>query len=143
MISNDPRKGSLMIAPAKPGPEPPGPKRSDSLTAKPNFLGDLMAPPDALMNTRDARGVYAQKAIRREQRPFKADAADQVPSDTKDIVYFGLRDTDVPLPLGWMLSREAARTMQEQLYQNDDVVHNGEAIDEILKSLPPPKPPGI
>jgi hypothetical protein len=41
-----------------------------------------------------------------------------------------------------MLSREAAKTMQAQLYQNDDVVHNGEAIDEILKSLPPPKPPG-
>jgi hypothetical protein len=131
-----------MIAPAKPGPPPPGPKRSESVTTTSNFLGDLMAPVDALMNTREARGVYAQKAIRREQRPFKADAADQVPSDTKDIVYFGLRDTDVPLPLGWMLSREAAKTMQEQLYQNDDVVHNGEAIDEILKSLPPPKPPG-
>jgi hypothetical protein len=141
MISNDPRKGSLMIAPAKPGPEPPGLKRSESVTSKPNFLGDLLAPPAALMNTRDARGIYAQKAIRREQRPFKADAPDQVPSDTKDIVYFGLRDTNVPLPLGWMLSREAARTMREQVRLNDDVVHNGEAIDEILKSLPPPASP--
>jgi hypothetical protein len=142
MISNDPRKGSLMIAPAKPGPEAAGPKRSESLTRRHNFLGDLLAPPDALMNTRDARGVYAQKAIRREQRPFKADAAEQIPSDTKDIVYFGLRDTNVPLPLGWLLSREAAKTMQDQLYQNDDVVHNGEAMDEIQKSLPPPRPPG-
>ena len=140
MISNDPRKGSLMIAPAKPGPEPPGPKRSQSVTAKPNFLGDLLAPPVALMNTRDARGVYAQKAIRREQRPFKADRDEQVPSDTKDIVSFGLRDTNVPLPLGWLLSREAAKTMQDQLYQDDDVVHNGEAMNEVLRSLPPAKP---
>jgi hypothetical protein len=136
MISNDPRKGSLAIAPAKPGPEAAGPKRSESLTRRPNFLGDLLAPPDALMNTRDARGVYAQKAIRREQRPFKADQQDQVPSDTKDIVYFGLRDINVPLPLGWMLSREAATTMQSQLTLNDDVVHNGEAMGEVLKSLP-------
>lgn len=139
MISNDPRKGSLSIAPAKPGPEPKGPKRSESLTRKPNFLGDLMAPPDALMNTRDARGRYAQKAIRREQRPFKADSPDQVPSDTKDIVFFALRDVNVPLPLGWLLSRSAATTMQEQLYLDDDVVQNGEAMNEVLNSLPPPQ----
>jgi hypothetical protein len=60
-----------------------------------------------------------------------------MPLRTKDIVYFGLRDTDVPLPLGWMLSREAARTMREQLYLDDDVVQNGEAMRLILSSLPP------
>ena len=53
---------------------------------------------------------------------------------------FGLRETDVPLPLGWMLSREAARAMREQVYVNDEVVHNRQSIDDILKSLPPLTP---
>jgi hypothetical protein len=137
MISNDPRKGSLVIAPAKPGPSPSPAQtpRSTSVTTEGSFLGDLAAPPYALLNTRDARGVYAQKAIAREQRPFKAGAgADPLP-DTKDIIYFGLRETEVPLPLGWMLSHEAAKTMGEQLYWNDDVVQNGESMNEVIKSL--------
>jgi hypothetical protein len=58
------------------------------------------------------------------------------PSDTKDIVYFALHDINVPLPLGWLLSSEAAKTMQNQLYLDDNVVHNGEAMDQVLKSLP-------
>jgi hypothetical protein len=140
MISNDPRKGSLMIAPAKPVAEPPGPKRSKAVTTQGDFLGDLMSPPYALLNTRNARGTYAQKAIGREQRRFKAGETPETPPTTKDIVYFALRDTNVPLPLGWLLSREAAKTMQEQLYLNDGIVHNGEAMDELLKSLPPARP---
>jgi hypothetical protein len=141
MISNDPRKGSSVISPAKPGPaaSPAQAQRSAPVTSEGEFMGDLTAPPYALLNTRDARGVYAQKAIAREQRRFKVGDT-EIPSDTPDILYFGLRETDVPLPLGWMLSREAAKTMRNQLYVNDDVVHNGESIDAILKSLPPPVP---
>ncbi len=139
MISNDPRKGSLAIAPAKPGPSPSPspPQRSAPVTTQAEFLGDLTAPPEALLNTRDARGIYAVRAIAREQRRSKAGETEGMPLRTKDIVYFGLRDTDVPLPLGWMLSREAARTMREQLYLDDDVVQNGEAMRLILSSLPP------
>jgi hypothetical protein len=142
MISNDPRKGSSVISPAKPGPPsyPSQAQRSAPVTTDGAFLGDLTAPPYALLNTRDARGVYAQKAIARERRRWKAGDT-EIPSDTRDIVYFGLRETDVPLPLGWMLSREAAKAMREQLYVNDNVVHNGESIDDILKSLPPVTPP--
>jgi hypothetical protein len=141
MISNDPRKGSSVISPAKPGPSPSPsqPERSAPVTTEGEFLGDLTAPPYALANTRDARGVYAQKAIAREQRRFKAGDL-EIPSDTPDILYFGLRETDVPLPLGWMLSREAAKAMHEQLYVNDDVVHNRQSIEDILKSLPPVTP---
>lgn len=142
MISNDPRTRSPAVVPPKPGPSPsPSPApRTEPVTTQGDFLGDLTAPPYALLNTRDARGVYAQKAIAREQRRFKAGEAEIMPPLTKDIVYFGLRDTDVPLPLGWMLSREAARTMREQLYLDDDVVQNGEAMRLILGSLPPPPP---
>ena len=138
MISNDPHKGSLVIAPAKPGPSPSLQQlRSEPVTTEGDFLGDVTAPPYALLNTRDARGVYAQKAIAREQRRVKANEAPDIMPDTKDIVYFGLRETEVPLPLGWMLSREAARAMRDQLYWNDNVVQNGESIDQVLQSLPP------
>jgi hypothetical protein len=146
MISNDPRKQSIMIAPAKPVAEPPGPKRSKPMTIQGQFLGETTAPLYALLNTRNARGTYAQKAIAREQRRFKAgvvsapSAAEQEQPRTKDIIYFGLRDTNVPLPLGWMLSDGAARAMQRQLNLNDDVLHNAEAMDEVLKILPAPIP---
>jgi hypothetical protein len=142
MISNDPRKGSIAIAPAKPGPEPPGPKRTKPMTTQGQFLGELTAPLYTLLNTRNARGTFAQKAIKREQRRFKVGVT-AAPSETeetqpatKDIIYFTLRDTNVPLPLGWMLSAAAAKTMRDQLQLEDDVVHNGTAMDEVLKILP-------
>jgi hypothetical protein len=141
MISNDPRKGSISIAPAKPAPEPPGPKLTKSVITSGQFLGELTAPLYTLLNTRNARGTYAQKAIAREQRRFKAGViaapseTEQMQPLTKDIVYFRLRDTNVPLPLGWMLSAAAAKTMQDQLRLDDDVVHNGTAMDEVLKIL--------
>jgi hypothetical protein len=144
MISNDPRKGSISIAPAKPAPEPSGPKRTKAVITSGQFLGELTAPLYTLLNTRNARGTYAQKAIGREQRRFKAGViaapseTEQMQPATKDIVYFRLRDTNVPLPLGWMLSAAAAKTMQDQLRLDDDVVHNGTAMDEVLKVLPPP-----
>ena len=144
MISNDPRKRSIAIAPAKPGPEPPGPKLTKPMTTQGQFLGELTAPLYTMLNTRDARGTYAQKAIKREQRRFKAGVT-AAPSETeetqpatKDIFYFTLRDTNVPLPLGWMLSAAAAKTMQDQLRLEDDVVHNGTAMDDVINILPAP-----
>jgi hypothetical protein len=144
MISNDPRKGSIAIAPAKPGLEPPGPKRTKAMTTQGQFLGELTAPLYTLLNTRNARGTYAQKAIKREQRRFQAGVTaapgetEETQPATKDVIYFTLRDTNVPLPLGWMLSAAAAKTMQDQLRLEDDVVHNGTAMDEVLKILPTP-----
>jgi hypothetical protein len=141
MISNNPRKPS--IAPAKPAPEPPGPKRTSPTIVKGQFIGELTAPLYALLNARDARGTYAQKAIVREQRRFKAGVV-RAPVETessqeltKDIVYFKLRDTQVPLPLGWMLSAAAAKTIREQINQDDDVIQNQSVMNEILKTLPP------
>ena len=146
MISNDPRRGSISIAPAKPAPEPPGPKRTKPVITRGQFLGELTAPVYSLLNTRNARGTYAQKAIGREQRRFKAGViaapsdTEQMQPATKDIVYFRLRDTTVPLPLGWMLSAAAAKTMQDQLRLDDDVGHNGAAMNEVLANLPPARP---
>jgi hypothetical protein len=141
VISNNPRKPS--IAPAKPGPEPPGPKRTQPTVIVGQFIGELTAPLYTLLNTRDARGTYAQKAIGREQRRFKVGVVEAPPEAessqalTKDIVYFGLRDKNVPLPLGWMLSAAAAKTIREQINQDDEVVQNQSAMNEVLKTLPP------
>ena len=142
MISNNPQKESIAIAPAKPAPEPARPKRTQPVTSNGQFLGEVTAPLYALLNTRDARGTYAQRAIARAQRRFKTgtDAGtsemEETQPVTKDIIYFGLRDTEVPLPLGWMLSDAAAKTMQTQL-QTAGNVHNGESMDEISRILQP------
>jgi hypothetical protein len=134
MISNNPRKPP--IDPATPAPTSNAPKRTQKMTQSGNFLGDLTAPIYALMNTREARGTYAQKDIALEQRRRKAGMTGPAPA-TKDIVYFRLRDTQVPLPLGWMLSAEAAKTMRNQVRLDDDVIQNKSALDEVLKALPP------
>ena len=140
MISNDPRKPP--IGPAKPQPEAPGPKRTEPVLKSGQFMGEVMAPVYSLLNTRNARGTYAQKAIAREQRRFKAGVI-QAPLETEppqtsahDIFYFKLRDTRVPLPLGWMLSAEAAEAMTSQLDQDDDVIQNGSTLREIIGTLP-------
>jgi hypothetical protein len=143
MISNNPRKPP--IGPAQPQPELPGPKHTQSVLVSGQFMGELTAPLYTLLNTRDARGTYAQKAIRREQRRFKAGVV-EAPAEgespqqlTKDIIDFKLRDTRVPLPLGWMLSGAAAGTIREQINQDNEVVQNQSAMNEVLKALPPPR----
>ena len=141
MISNDPRKPSIALV--QPAPEPPGPKRTKPATTSGTFMGELLSPLYGLMNTRDARGTYAQKAIQHEQRRVRVDASatedenDSTQAATHDIIYFKLRDTAVPLPLGWMLSAAAAKNMQQQLDLDDDVVQNKSALGEVLRSLPP------
>ena len=134
MISNDPRKPP--IDPAKtPATKSNVPKRTREMNRQGSFLGDVTAPVYALLNTRNARGSYAQKAIAFANRPRQA-GAEPAAALTTDMIYFRLRDTEVPLPLGWMLSAEAARAMRDQVERDDDVVQNKSAIEEILKPLP-------
>ncbi len=145
MISNDPRKPP--IDPAAPPPKPTQPKHTKKMTVSGNFLGDVTAPIYSLLNTRDARGTYAQKAIVLEQRPVKANEARAVAEGQpagprpKHIFYFRLRDTQAPLPLGWMLSAAAAETMGDQLTLDDDVVQNATAMTEVINNLPPSSKP--
>jgi hypothetical protein len=142
MITNDPRK--VPTGPAGPPPELPGLKHTESLLVGGQFMGELTAPLYALLNTRNARGTYAEKAIGLEQKRFKVGVnapseAEQMQPPTKDIVYFKLEDTNVPLPLGLMLSGAAGKTMQDQLRLDDDIVQNETAMNEVLKTLPPPR----
>lgn len=82
-----------------------------------SFLEDALAPVYALLNTRDARGVYAQRAIGRAQQIFYAERA--LSDDPhKQVYFFSLAKTTVPLPLGWMLSNRAAEAIQLELYDS-------------------------
>jgi hypothetical protein len=79
------------------------------------FLEDAVAPAYALLHTREARGVYAQRAIGRAQEIFYAER--DLPQDPHEQVYFfSLAQTTVPLPLGWMLSNRAAEAIQHELH---------------------------
>ncbi len=147
MISNDPRKASIMIAPAKPGPSPTATPRSEEETVTGHFMGEVTAPLFTMMNTRTARGIYAQKAIRQEQRRVKAGVVKALPDgehagpSSPDIFYFNLRDTNVPLPLGWMLSKAAADTMIAQLeFDDGGQIRNRSSMEVVLKTLPPVAP---
>jgi hypothetical protein len=142
MISNNPRRPP--IAPAKAGP-----KKERTLSKPETVHGGVMrevtSPLQALLNARDARGTFAQKAIAHQQRRFKAADAespskDQPESLSRDIFYFSLEDRDVPLPLGWMLSDAAAKSIRAQWNFDGVVVRNKTAADEISRPLPPAAP---
>jgi hypothetical protein len=143
MISNNPRRPP--IAPAKPGPEKSGPTLTQPERVHGYLLGEVMSPVKTMLNARDARGTFAQKAIAHQQRRFKAaDAAppskDQPESLSHDIFYFSLEDRDVPLPLGWMLSDAAAKSIRGQWNFDGVVVRNKTAAEQINRTLPPPAP---
>jgi hypothetical protein len=90
------------------------------------FLSEALAPVSTLLNTRDARGTFSQAAIRSEQ-----DSQDPPPPLTNWFL-IGLHDSDVPLPLGWMLSGDAANEMRRQLKENSE---NQEVFRKILEEL--------
>jgi hypothetical protein len=142
MISNNPRRPPA--APAKPGPELKG-GLTEPETHRGHVMGEVMSPLTTMVNTREARGTFAQRAIAHAQRRFKAgdDAPpnkDEPESMTPDIFYFSLEDQDVPLPLGWMLSKRAAETMRGEWNFDGALAKNKSAAEEIGKTLPPSVP---
>jgi hypothetical protein len=108
-----------------------------------SLLEDELAPAYALLNTRDARGVYAQRAIGYVNNGFSADPK-------KQVYFFSLAQTTVPLPLGWMLSNRAADAIQLELFDQratssgreqitdcygQNLTWNTEERDQILNAL--------
>lgn len=142
MISNNPRRPP--IAPAKSGPE-----KERTLTKPETFhgriVGEVTSPLKTLLNAREARGTFGQRAIAYQQRRFKACDPEQPnrqnpESMVPDIFYFSLEDQDVPLPLGWMLSDAAAQTMRRQWKADGTIVKNKTVADEVSRTLPPAAP---
>jgi hypothetical protein len=91
VISNDPQEGREI------------PPRSD-------FLGEVLTPFDSLMSARDARGTYSETLLRmRVETNFFKFSLKQGSSATNE----------VPLPLGWSLSKLAIKEMNERLQQQE------------------------
>ena len=89
------------------------------------FLSEILAPVSTLLHTRDARATFSQEAIESEQES----QPNQLP---RNRLRFGLHDSAVPLPLGWMLSGDAANEMRHQLKENAE---NQETLHVILEEL--------
>jgi len=68
-----------------------------------HFIMEARAPIEAIFNARDARGRYAEANVAQYARPYGGDA-----------LVFGLQPSDVPLPLGWMLSDSAQHEIDRQ-----------------------------
>jgi Patatin-like phospholipase len=149
MISNNPTANA---------PMPDGVKRKMIVTTEAEqkrsepstFLGDAIAPVNALLNTRDARGTYAQRAIGHAQEIFYENLNGKLPPNQEaKVYYFSLAPAEVPLPLGWMLSNRAARAMNLQL--NDEGKSITTPVEtwnkivraQIIASLPPPVPVSV
>jgi predicted acylesterase/phospholipase RssA len=91
VISNDPQEGREI------------PPRSD-------FLGEVLTPFDSLMSARDARGTYSETLLRmRVETNFFKFSLKQGSQATNE----------VPLPLGWSLSKLAIKEMNERLQQQE------------------------
>lgn len=96
---------------------------------KRKFLGEALAPLSTLFNTRAARATFSQEAIESEQESQRELHPENKP---RNRLLFGLHDSPVPLPLGWMLSGGAAIEMRQQLRDNDD---NQESTDAVVSAL--------
>jgi hypothetical protein len=93
------------------------------------FASETLSPFRALLNTRDARGIHARAGI-----------AQFVASDKNGFHRFELCQRDVPLPLGWQLSRLAEQEIQEQLSGKQPCNGNAERLKRIDALLPAPRP---
>lgn len=90
------------------------------------FGNEVLSPLNALLNTRNARGSYAQVAIERE-----------VVIQGGEYIHVGLeKNNKVPLPLGWMISLSARDEINKQL-SNELIRENGigEKIGHYLSHL--------
>lgn len=121
-------------------------KRSEPST----FLEDAIAPVDALLHTRDARGTYAQRAIGQAQEIFYENLNGKLPPNQEaKVYYFSLAPAEVPLPLGWMLSNRAAHAMHLELNDKGKSTKtpvetwNKLVREQIIASLPSPVPSAV
>jgi patatin-like phospholipase len=107
--------------PTKEKPDITSPAATPAPSDKQEFLSEALAPVSTLLNTRDARGTFSQAAIRSEQ--------ESVTPRFANWFLIGLHKSPVPLPLGWMLSGDAANEMRNQLDDNQNV------FDSIMAEL--------
>ena len=137
LISNAPRPplpaGGL--PPKAVSDEPRPPSREKISTASSTAI-DLLAPPEALLHTRDARGDLALAAIRQFQAQAVRLPQDHPATQLPRVIEFSLLERGIPLPLGWSLSKAAADEMRGQIDEEArGDAGNGAAIRSVLAWL--------
>ena len=103
---------------------------SDSLRAAPGhpliaprqLLNEALSPLWTLINTRDARGLYARETVMWH-------------AGTGNFLHFGLCRRSNNVPLGWVLSQSTRERMQAQLTQEQCVAKGAEPIFDNPASL--------
>jgi hypothetical protein len=102
--------------------------------AKPNGgLNELLSPPLALLNTRSARGSQAVAALKLQaEGPKPPLFFHELSLCDRGFTGVGQRTALLPLPLGWLLSRNAQQAMDEQLKPSAcPGLNNQKTLDEI------------
>jgi hypothetical protein len=91
-----------------------------------------------------------QSAIGRAQEIYYERLRDKLPPNQQaKVYYFSLAPAEVPLPLGWMLSNQAARAMHLELNDQGKSKHpsvptwNKAVREQIIASLPPRAVPAV
>ncbi len=124
---------------------PQSTKASGETPGEPAFFAEVLSPLQTMLSTREARGKYAEEAswhhvgytpdLGQPNNPL-------VPKDLK-VIEFRLANREVPLPLGWMLSRSAATEMNEQLDKTiqQPLFDNPGMRTDVVSYLPPKPAP--
>ena len=142
LISNGPRDpdGDKILAEklAAKGVGVSPPLAPESVSETRSFAIDLLAPPEAIMNTRDARGQLALAALRHDLAAQAAADGDALASLPR-VIEFSLLDRGIPLPLGWSLSKAAVADMAGQIGDEKDksrgLTSNHKAMEDVLRWL--------
>lgn len=102
------------------------PTKATETSTPRRWFKELASPPVAAMNTRDARGDYAAIALRR-----------RVLDDMKGGFFpFEMCKTDARAPaLGWVLSAQAFKRIDEYLTGPDDRCHNAAELQRLGRCL--------
>ena len=99
-----------------------------------NFLSETLSPVDTLLSTRQGQGRYAQVQIKRETLMLTPDIV-KLGGVPPNYFYFGLKGREVPLPLGWMLSRGAAQEMSQQMQTDVPPLSNPTEVARVVNAL--------
>ena len=93
--------------------------------------GEAIAPFDALLNTRNARGDYARVQLLNALRPNKAD-----PERGDMLWHFRLCPGNYPIPLGWSISSSVFTELDRQVTQDYPLAAMAKALQQQLSPDP-------
>ncbi|RDI99109.1 hypothetical protein DVT68_11565 [Dyella solisilvae] len=133
-ISNDPQMTDFVD---RHDPRHPLPLYTTSCPPAPGgvrdrVVGEAIAPVQALLETRSARGEYARVQLLRALQPDDAD-----PARGDMLWHFRLCPGDYPIPMGWTISAPVFTELDRQLRQQYPLAVMGQALRQQLTPTSP------